>query len=440
MPDLPRVVIVGAGFAGLRAARRLRRAPVRVTLIDRQNHHLFQPLLYQVATAALSPANIAQPIRKVFSGQGNIDVVMGEVSAIETGARVIRVGGREYAYDWLVLATGARDSYFGHDDWRALAPPLKTIDDALEIRRRFLAAFERAEIGPDDDSRRAALTFVIVGGGPTGVELAGAMAELSDHTIRRDFRAVDTATARIVLVEGQDRLLGQFHEDLSARALADLRDLGVEVMLSSMVTSIDEGGVVVERDGDESRIETTNVVWAAGVRASPLGAMLGAPTDKSGRVEVERDLSVPGLPGVFVVGDLARVVDAASGEEVPGMAPGAMQMGEHAARVIEREARARAAGRNSPARAPFRFRDKGMMATIGRNRAVAQVRGRRLGGMIAWLLWAGVHIFYLIGFRSKVLTMIDWAWNYVFFERGARLITGLDWRRTTEAEEGKLSS
>ncbi len=440
MPDLPRVVIVGAGFAGLRAARRLRRAPVRVTLIDRQNHHLFQPLLYQVATAALSPANIAQPIRKVFSGQGNIDVVMGEVSAIETGARVIRVGGREYAYDWLVLATGARDSYFGHDDWRALAPPLKTIDDALEIRRRFLAAFERAEIGPDDDSRRAALTFVIVGGGPTGVELAGAMAELSDHTIRRDFRAVDTATARIVLVEGQDRLLGQFHEDLSARALADLRDLGVEVMLSSMVTSIDEGGVVVERDGDESRIETTNVVWAAGVRASPLGAMLGAPTDKSGRVEVERDLSVPGLPGVFVVGDLARVVDAASGEEVPGMAPGAMQMGEHAARVIEREARARAAGRNSPARASFRFQDKGMMATIGRNRAVAQVRGRRLGGMIAWLLWAGVHIFYLIGFRSKVLTMIDWAWNYVFFERGARLITGLDWRRTTEAEEGKLSS
>ncbi len=429
MREHPRVVIVGGGFAGLRAARGLRRASVRVTLIDRQNHHLFQPLLYQVATAAVSPANIAQPIRKVFRRQHNVDVVMGEVRGIDAEARAVRVGERAYTYDWLVLASGARDSYFGHDDWRAFAPPLKTIDDALEIRRRFLGAFERAETGRDDASRRAALTFVIVGGGPTGVELAGAMAELSDHTIRRDFRAVDTSTARIVLVEGRGRLLSQFDPKLSEIALHDLHDLGVEVMLDSMVTSIDASGVSIERAEGATRIETANVVWAAGVRASPLGAMLGAPTDASGRVEVDADLSVPGRPEVFVVGDLARVLDGATGGDVPGMAPGAMQMGSHVGEIIAGEARALAAGRPAPARTAFVYRDKGMMATIGRNRAVAQLAGRRVGGMLAWLLWAGVHIFYLIGFRSKVLTMIEWAWSYVFYERGARLITGVDAER-----------
>jgi len=434
------VVIVGGGFAGLAAARGLRRSPVRITLIDRQNHHLFQPLLYQVATAALSPANIAQPIRKVFSRQRNMEVVMGEVTSIDAVARVVRAGGREYPYDWLVLASGARDSYFGNDGWRALAPPLKTIDDALEIRRRFLAAFERAELEPDDASRRAALTFVIVGGGPTGVEMAGAMAELTDYTIRRDFRAVDTATARIVLVEGRARLLAQFHPELSEIALQDLQDLGVEVMLNAMVTGIDAHGVTFERGGAAERIDTPNVVWAAGVRASPLGALLGAPTDSAGRVRVEPDLSVPGRPEALVVGDLAHAVDQRTGEEVPGMAPGAMQMGRHAAEVIDAAARARVAGRPEPARSPFLFRDKGMMATIGRNRAVAQLAGRRFGGMLAWLLWAGVHIFYLIGFRSKVLTMIDWAWSYIFFERGARLITGLDWRRAEEADEGGPST
>lgn len=280
---------------------------------------------------------------------------------------------------------------------------------------------------------------MIVGGGPTGVEMAGAMAELSDYTIRRDFREVDTSTARIVLVEGEGRLLGQFHPDLSEIALHDLQDLGVEVLLNSYVTGIDERGVTVTRGDREERIETPNIVWAAGVRASPLGAMVGE-TDKAGRVEVGQDLSVPGHPEALVAGDLAHVVDGRTGEEVPGMAPGAMQMGRYAAEVIDAEARARAAGRPAPARSPFHFHDKGMMATIGRNRAVAQLAGRRIGGMLAWLLWAGVHIFYLIGFRSKVLTMIDWAWNYVFFERRARLITGVDAADSGETPPPKKST
>ncbi len=418
-----RVVIVGGGFGGLTAARALARAPVSITLIDRRNHHLFQPLLYQVATAGLSPAQIAAPIRRVLKSQRNIEVLLGEVIDVSCDTREVVLEDARIPYDWLIVATGATHSYFGHEAWSAWAPGLKTVEDALEIRGRFLMAFERAERADREDERRAELTFVVVGAGPTGVETAGAMIEMARRSIPRDFRRIDTASARVVLIEAKDRVLpGGFPEELSGRARRDLEELGVEVRLGSRVTAIDPEGVTVESASGVDRIPARNVIWAAGVRASTLGAAIArssdAPLDASGRVKVAPDLSVPGRPEVFVIGDLACVADATYGT-VPGMAPGAMQMGRHVARIIREACRG-----GTPARPAFEYQDKGLLATIGRARAVAALGKLRFAGFPAWALWAGLHIVYLIGFRSKLLVMIEWAWAYLVFERGARLITG----------------
>ncbi len=421
---LPHVVIVGGGFAGLAAAKRLRNAPVRVTLVDRRNHHLFQPLLYQVATAALSPAQIAAPIRAVLSKQKNAEVVLAEARRVDAARRVLETDQGDIAYDYLILATGATHSYFGHDDWSASARGLKTIDDALEIRRRFLLAFEAAENEASDARRGALMTFVIIGAGPTGVETAGAIAEIARTVIRRDFRHIDTSRARVVLVEAMDRVLPSgFPRELSDRALADLRAMGVEVRLNTRVTHVAPGAnddpphVLLSASGDAApeRIDAHNIIWAAGVRASPLGASLGVPTDGAGRVVVASDLSIPGHTEVFVTGDLARC--AWQDGMVPGVCPAAVQMGDHAARNVARLV-AGEAGK------PFKYVDKGSLATIGRAKAVASVSGMKFGGLLAWLLWAGVHVFYLISFRNRVVVMLDWALAYLFFKRGSRLITG----------------
>ncbi len=403
-----RVLILGGGFAGLAAARALRRAPASITLVDRRNHHLFQPLLYQVATAMLSPAHIAAPIRRVLRTQRNARVILADVRSIDLDRRLVHAGDLALPYDVLIVATGATHSYFGRDEWANLAPGLKSVDDALDIRRRFLLAFEAAERERDPDRRRAFLTFVIVGAGPTGVELAGAMAEVARRAIPRDFRAIDTSLARVVLVEARDRVLPSFPPDLSERARTDLQRLGVEVRTDQRVSSIDERGVLI----DDERIDATNVVWAAGVAASPVGAMLAVPLDHAGRVIVEPDLSIPGRPEVFVIGDLAHAADT-RGNPIPGLAPAALQMGRHVAKALT-------TGR----RLPFRYRDKGTLATIGRARAVAAIGRARYTGLPAWLLWSLVHIVYLIGFRNRFFVMASWAWEYLIFERGARLITG----------------
>jgi NADH dehydrogenase len=415
---LPRIVIIGGGFAGLAAAQSLARAPVSVTLIDRRNHHLFQPMLYQVATASLSPAEIAAPIRKVLSRQQNATVLLGDAVAIDTARQEVVLKDGRVGFDYLILACGVTHSYFGHNEWAPLAPGLKTIEDATEIRRRFLLAFEAAERETDEAARRAKLTFVVVGAGPTGVELAGAMAEIARRSIPRDFRSIDTRTARIILVEGADRVLTAFPPELSARAKRDLEHLGVEVRLSSRVTEVDAGGV---RLGDE-RIAAECVLWAAGVQAEPIAATLGVELDRSGRVKVGPDLSIPAHPRIFVAGDLATITDPRTGQPVPGVCPAALQMGKHVAAVIAKEITAP----DGPVtrRVPFRYRDKGILATIGRARAVADIRGLRFAGLLAWLLWAGVHIFFLITFRNRVIVMLQWAWEYLLFQRGARLITG----------------
>ncbi|MFO0830510.1 MAG: NAD(P)/FAD-dependent oxidoreductase [Phycisphaerales bacterium] len=419
-----RVVIVGGGFAGLACAKALRHAPVDVTLVDRRNHHVFQPLLYQVATAALSPAQIAAPIRAVLRGQRNTRVVLGDVTAVDAAGGAIALShGGGLAFDYLVLAAGAAHSYFGHDDWSRHAPGLKSIEDALEIRRRFLLAFEEAERTPDPELRAALLTFVIVGAGPTGVELAGAFKEIALTTIRRDFRSIDTRDTRVVLVEAMDRVLPSgFPGPLSDRALRDLRAMGVDVRLLTRVTHVDGAGVTLEAGGASSRIAARNVLWAAGVRASGLGASLGVPLDRAGRVVVRPDLSVPGYSCVFVAGDLAHASDQL-GVQVPGMAPGAMQMGAFVGRIIMAEVTAGGGG-SAPARPAFRYVDKGTLATIGRARAVAHVMGGNFGGFPAWLFWVLLHIAYLISFRAKLLVFVDWVWSYVTFGRGARLITG----------------
>ena len=408
----PHVVILGGGFAGLRCARALRKAPVRITLIDRRNHHLFQPLLYQVATASLSPADIAAPIRSILRNQANAQVWMAEVVDIDVDRRVVMLEDGAVEYDYLVVATGATHSYFGHDEWAPVAPGLKTVEDAVQIRRQFLVAFEAAEREADPAARRRQLTFVIIGGGPTGAELAGAMAEIARTVIPKDFRAVDTATARIILVEGLDRVLPTFHERLSAAARRQLERLGVEVRTGELVTSVDERGVVL-KSGE--RIDAENVVWAAGVAASPVGAKLGAPLDRAGRVIVQNDLSIPDHPEVFVAGDLAWIEQ--HGRGVSGVAPAAMQMGTYVGRTIRSEI----AGR---ARKPFRYLDKGTLATIGRGAAIADLRGLRISGFIAWVLWVFIHIFYLIGFRNRLLVLSEWAWAYLTYQRGMRLITG----------------
>lgn len=405
----PRVVIVGVGFAGLNAAKALRKAPVRLTIIDRRNFHLFQPLLYQVATAALNPSDIAYPIRSIFRRQRNVvSVLLAEVVNIDLDASEITLDdGQTILYDYLVVATGATHSYFGHDEWSEVAPGLKTIEDALVIRSRVLRAFEEAERNPDQADRW--LSFVVVGAGPTGVELAGALIEIAVHAVGDEFDAVDPRNARVVLVEGTNRVLPPYPEGLSASARRQLEKLGVEVLTSALVELIDLDGVSLSTG---ERIEAGTVIWAAGVEASPLGRMLGAEMDRSGRVMVQPDLSVAGQPNVFVVGDLAFV------EGVPGVAPAAIQMGRHVASAIWADI----SGEN---RLPFRYRDKGSLATIGRARGVADIRGIRFSGLFAWIAWLAIHIFYLIGFRNRVFVLASWAWSYLTFRRGARIITGL---------------
>jgi len=408
---VPRVVILGGGFGGLYCARALRKAPVSITLVDRANHHLFQPLLYQVATASLSPGDIATPLRHILRRQRNVEVWMGEAVDIDPDARTVLLQDGSLRYDYLVVATGATHAYFGHDEWAPWAPGLKTVDDAVELRRRFLLAFEAAEREGDPEARRRLLTFVVVGAGPTGVELAGAMAEIARKVIPRDFRFIDTRSSRILLLEGGPRVLSTYPEVLSGKARAQLERLGVEVRTNALVTGIDPGGVDV---GDE-RIAAENVFWAAGVQASPLGAQLGAPLDRAGRVLVAPDLSVPAHPEVFVVGDLARVEQ--DGAQVPGVAQGAMQGGRHVARQIVRAL----GGRPSE---PFRYWDKGNLATIGRAAAVADMGRVKLTGFLAWFVWAFVHVLYLIGFRNRLVVMIQWSWAYLMYQRGIRLITG----------------
>jgi NADH dehydrogenase len=420
MKNAPRVVILGGGFAGLYAARTLARSNAEVTVIDRNNHHLFQPLLYQVATASLNPADIAAPIRQILKKQSNCRVLLAEVAGIDAACKVVRLTDAEEPYDYLIVATGATHSYFGHDDWARNAPGLKDAADALEIREKFLLSFEAAEREPDAARRRSILTFVVIGGGPTGVELAGAMAEIARRAIPREFRRIDTTTARIILLEGGPRLLAAFPPHLSARAKRDLESMGVEVWVGSAVTAIDDRSVTI----GEERIATRNVFWAAGVKASPVGASLGVAIDRAGRVLVEPDLSIPNHPEVFVVGDLASIKDVKTNEQVPAVAPAAMQMGAFVGRLIASEIERGGGGRSPRAPRPqFVYKDKGNLATIGRARAVGVINGRAFAGFPAWALWLGIHIVYLIGFRNRVLVLIQWAWAYFRYERGARLIT-----------------
>jgi NADH dehydrogenase len=414
---LPRVVIVGGGFGGIAAAKVLAGLPVDVLLLDQRNHHVFQPLLYQVATAALSPADIASPIRHILSGQRNCRVVMARVEGVDLARRVIDVGGAEVEYDWLILAAGATHSYFGNRQWEQFAPGLKTLEDATEIRKRLLLAFESAEYEGSEEERRAALTFAVVGGGPTGVEMAGAIKEIAAHSIPADFRNIDTGTTRVVLFQGADRLLPGFAADLGERARRDLEKIGVEVRLNAKVTDIDARGVTV---GDEF-LPVRNVIWAAGVQANPLGRSLGVPLDRSGRIVVNPDLTVPGAPNVFVAGDLAAATSAKDGSLVPGVAQGAIQMGRYAGKVIAAELKA---GGARPRR-PFSYHDKGSMATIGKGRAVAEVGRYHIGGLVAWLLWALIHVAFLVNFRNKVSVLSNWAWQLLTSSRGARLITGV---------------
>ena len=417
-PPLPNVVVIGAGFAGLRVVQGLARVPVNVALIDRHNYHLFQPLLYQVATAALSPADIAFPIRRIFRSQMNAECVLGDVTTIDLARKCLTINNaQEIDFDYLVVATGATHSYFGKEDWGIRAPGLKTIEDALLIRKRILLAFEEAEHELDEESRRAKLTFIIVGGGPTGVELAGALRQIAVNEIQKDYHHVDTTSARVMLVEANERVLKSFHPSLSAHAARDLEKLGVEIRLNSRVTAIDEQGVII----GEERIEANNVFWAAGVLASPLGKTLGVELDRAGRVVVNPDLSVPGYPHIFVAGDLASVANTKSGQPVPGVAPAAMQMGAYVATVIKQEVMSQV---RFEVRKPFAYRDKGSMATIGKAKAIADIHGWKFTGFFAWLLWSVVHLMFLITFRSKLFVMLNWGYTYVFHATGARLITG----------------
>jgi NADH:ubiquinone reductase (H+-translocating) len=409
----PHVVIIGGGFGGLAAAKSLAKAPVAVTLVDQRNHHVFQPLLYQVATAALSPAEIASPIRGIVRKQANTVVVMAQVTDISTATHTISFSdGASLRYDYLIVATGAVDQYFGNEGWEKLAPGLKSLDDATEIRKRFLLAFEAAEREPDPRVRRSLLTTVVIGAGPTGVEMAGAMSEMARHSLTRDFRNIDPATSRIILVEGSDHVLAAYAGELSHWAEEALQKRGVEVRKKSRVSSITPEAVFI---GDE-RIETSNVVWAAGIAASPLGAKLGVPVDRMGRVIVEPDLSIPGHSEVFVIGDLASYTDE-SGRLLPGLAPVATQQGRLAGINILRQMRGEATLR-------FAYNDRGTMATIGRGAAIAEIGKMKLRGFIAWLAWLFIHVMALIGFRNRVAVMLEWAWAYVSWQRGARLITG----------------
>jgi NADH dehydrogenase len=413
----PRIVIVGAGFGGLSAAHGLAGAPADVTVIDRRNYHLFQPLLYQVATAGLSPAQIAQPIRSILRDAPNVRVILGKVNGVDKEQRTVQLDDRTIDYDVLVLATGSRHAYFGHDDWESVAPGLKNIDDATGIRRRILSAFEEAEQSSDPEARRRLLTFVVIGAGPTGVETAGAIAELAHIALRRDFRVINPREARIVLVEAGPRVLASFPEALSESALRSLERLHVEVQLGKPVSHCDETGVTV----GEEHLPAATIIWAAGVASSSAAKWLGVEQDRVGRVMVGPDLAVPGHPEIFVIGDTAHVSDA-SGQLLPGVAPVAKQQGAYVARVLRR----RLAGQPPPG--PFRYRNYGTMATIGRRAAVADFGWLKISGTLAWLLWGAVHISFLIGFRNRLIVMLEWIWSYMTFPSGARLITGSDER------------
>jgi NADH dehydrogenase len=445
----PRIVIVGAGFGGLTAARSLAKAPVQITLIDRRNYHTFQPLLYQVATAGLSPGEIAAPVRSILRSHKNVEVLMAEVSGFDVDRRIVFTDDGEIPYDYLIVAAGVGHSYFGHDDWEPYAPGLKTIEDALEIRRRVLLAFELAERHAAAGEPASALNFVVVGGGPTGVELAGTLAEISRHALAHEFRSIDPSRTHILLLEGGPRVLPTYAEDLSHSAEQQLKHLGVEVRTSALVTQVEPGAIHI----GETRLPATVILWAAGVAASPLGKKLGVPTDRAGRVPVQPDLTIPGHPEIFVIGDLAAAKDA-QGNPLPGVAPVAMQEGRYIAKLIRDEVRkgapslsrsmrqggdfdsnetkntggaplpAAVAGSGNVTRPPFHYWDKGSLATIGRAAAVAQFGKIHISGFLAWLSWLFIHIFFLIGFRNRLLVFIQWAWSYITYERGARLITG----------------
>lgn len=413
MVQRSKVVIIGGGFGGLWAAKSLTNKPVEVTLIDRKNHHVFQPLLYQVATAVLSPGEIAQPIRRILAKARNIEVILGEAVGFEKEENVVLLAdGARVEYDFLIVAGGARHSYFGHDDWETGAPGLKTLEDAIEIRRRVLLAFELAERDAYLTGAQRQLNFVVVGGGPTGVELAGAIADIARQALAKDFKAIDTRKAHVVLFEGSDRVLGTFASELSASAKEQLEDIGVDVRLNSFVTEIEPGRV---RVGDEF-IDCDVVLWATGVAASPLGKALRAEIDKAGRVLVEKDLSLPGYPNIFVIGDMAMLLQE-NGEPVPGVSPAAMQMGTLTAKNILRELEGKP-------HENFTYWDKGTMATIGRKKAIAQAAGMKFSGFIAWLMWLFLHVFFLIGFRNRLAVLFEWFWAYLTRERSARLITG----------------
>jgi NADH dehydrogenase len=414
------VVIVGGGFGGLNAARALRRAAVQITLIDRRNFHLFQPLLYQVATGGLSPANIAAPLRAIVAKQPNCDVMLGDVKGFDVDKRILKLDGDQISYDTLIVAAGARHSYFGHPEWEPFAPGLKTIEDATEIRRRMLLAFESAEREVEVEQRHKSLTFVVVGGGPTGVEMAGTMAEIARLTLKHEFRHIDPSDSQILLVEAGDRVLPAYPPDLSAKAQHSLERLGVVVRTNTMVTNVGESEVIVKFAGTVERLATSTVVWAAGVEASPLAKALaeasGAKLDRAGRVSVEPDLSLPGHPDIFVLGDMISYTQ--DGKPLPGVAPVAIQQGRFVARLIA----ARLRNRPLPT---FRYRNLGNMATIGRSAAVADFGKLHFSGFIAWMMWLVVHLMNLVGFRNRLLVLVQWAWNYFTFDRSARLITGV---------------
>lgn len=414
---LPRVVIVGSGFGGLNAAQALAKAPAHITVIDRKNHHTFQPLLYQVATAGLSPGEIAAPIRSILRGHKNIEVLMAEVIGFNLERRTVETPEFHIGYDYLIVAAGARHSYFGHEEWEKLAPGLKTVEDALEIRRRVLLAFELSERQAAEGVTASPLNFVVVGGGPTGVELAGTLAEISRHALAHEFRSIDPARTHILLLEGGPRVLPTYAEDLSRSAQEQLQHLGVEVRTSTLVTRVEAGAV----DIGDTRLPATVVLWAAGVAASPLGKKLGVTVDRAGRVPVQPDLSLPGHPEIFVIGDLAEAKDE-HGTMLPGVAPVAIQEGKFVAKVIRQQLESRR--ETSSPRPAFHYWDKGSLATIGRAAGIAQFGKIHISGFMAWLSWLFIHILFLIGFRNRLLVFIQWAWSYVTYERGARLITG----------------
>lgn len=420
MNRLPHVVIVGGGFGGLHAARQLRSAPVRVTLIDRRNFHLFQPLLYQVATGGLSPANIATPLRSILRKQKNCDVLLGEVIGFDLTQKQVVLKDGVIDYDNLILATGSSHSYFGHDQWEKYAPGLKTIEDATEMRRRIFTAFEQAERETDPERRHAALTFVVVGGGPTGVELAGALAEIAHHTLMHDFRHIDPKDARILLVEGAPHILAHYPTDLSTQAVKKIEGLGIEVRTNTQVTDIQSDHVKFKTAAGEETLFTQTVLWGAGVKASPLGSRLaqaaGVEYDKGGRIPVQNDLTIAGHPELFVIGDVASCTGQ-NGKPLPGLAPVAMQQGAYVAKLIKR----RLTGKKETA--PFRYRDRGTMATIGRSIAVAQVGSWKFCGFFAWLMWLFVHLMEIVQFQNRLLVLMQWVWNYMTYNRSARLIT-----------------